>query len=187
MKYKLLKVVTLISIVLSGCRMLNEPKVPEPKFEVTKKQKVKALLKSIETGDTLSLSYINKNKYIQHNLYFPDGYATIAAFIKSAGPNSPKIKSIRLIQEGNLVFAHSTYNSVVAGFDIFRFENELIVEHWDNVQYSPNPNPSNRTMTDGDTVIKDHFLTELNKIVVKDFVNTIFVKGEMDKLQRYFK
>ncbi len=39
------------------------------------KQQVVALLKSIETGDSKPLAYINRNKYVQHNLATGDGLA----------------------------------------------------------------------------------------------------------------
>jgi len=41
------------------------------------KQQAVDLLKSIETGDTNPLAYINPNKYVQHNLAVGDGLAGV--------------------------------------------------------------------------------------------------------------
>ena len=46
----------------------------------------------------------------------------------------------RVIGQGNFVvsFAHQIRNGIdYAAFDIFRLENGLIVEHWDNVEPLP--------------------------------------------------
>lgn len=38
------------------------------------------------------------------------------------------------------------------GFEVFRFENDRVVEHWDNLQSKPDsPNPSGHTMLEGST------------------------------------
>ena len=51
-------------------------------MEISNKQKVVALLKSIETGDTAPVSYINPEKYIQHNLAIANGLAGFGALKK---------------------------------------------------------------------------------------------------------
>ena len=73
------------------------------------------------------------------------------------------------------------------GFDIFRFEDGLIVEHWDNLQETPaTPNPSGHSMIDGATELKDLGKTEANKALVKNFVEDILVNGKIEKLAGYF-
>lgn len=52
------------------------------KMEVSNKEKVVSLLKAIETGATEPISYINPNKYIQHNLGVADGLAGFGALLK---------------------------------------------------------------------------------------------------------
>lgn len=46
------------------------------------------------------------------------------------------MNTARVFEDGDYVFAHSDYNffGPKIGFDIFRFENGKIVEHWDNLQ-----------------------------------------------------
>ena len=107
----------------------------------SRKQQVIDLLKSLETRDPVPFTYVNLNKYIQHNLQVAPGLAGVAALIKNMPPDA-SVKTIRVFEDGNYVFAHTEYNffGPRIGFDIFRFEDGLIVEHWDNLQETrPNP------------------------------------------------
>jgi len=158
-------------------------------MEISNKEKVVALLKSIETGAQGPVGYINPNKYIQHNLGVADGLAGFGALLQQLPPNSAKVNTVRAFEDGDFVFTQTDYNffGPKIGFDIFRFENGKIVEHWDNLQEKPaNPNPSGNTMIDGTTEIKDIDKTEENKTLVKNFVEDILVYGKMEKLAGYF-
>ncbi|MGD1841500.1 MAG: nuclear transport factor 2 family protein [Thermonemataceae bacterium] len=159
------------------------------KKEVTNKEKVVALLKSIETKDQKpSQNYVHPNKYIQHNLGIADGPEGFGEFVKMIPPN-PTLNMVRVFQEGAYVFTHSVHKLFFPAvtFDIFRFEDGKIVEHWDNLQPKPEkPNPSGRTLIDGSTEIKDQHKTEENKKIAKSFVEEILVNGHMHKLENYF-
>lgn len=152
------------------------------------KQKVSALLKSIETGATDSMETINAEKYIQHNLSIGDGLEGLGAVLQQLPPNSTKVNTVRVFEDGDYVFAHTEYNffGPKIGFDIFRFEDGKIVEHWDNLQETAGPNPSGHTMTDGATEITDLDKTEENKTLVRNFIEDILVNGNMEKLAGYF-
>jgi predicted SnoaL-like aldol condensation-catalyzing enzyme len=154
----------------------------------THKAQVVALLKSIETGDSAPVSSINPDKYIQHNLAVGDGLAGFGAVLQALPKGSARANTVRVFQDGDYVFAHTEYNffGLKIGFDVFRFENDKIVEHWDNLQETSNPNPSGRTMLDGATVAIDIDQTESNKTLVRSFVEDILVDGKMDKLANYF-
>ena len=63
----------------------------------------------------------------------------------------------------------------------------MIVEHWDNLAEKPKKsNPSGHTQIDGPTEIKDQEKAQENKELAKEFVETILMKGQMDKLSQYF-
>jgi len=156
----------------------------------TRKVQVVTLLKSIETGNQEPVAFINPKKYIQHNLNVPDGLGGFLAFLQSLPPNSVKVNTKRVFRDGDYVFTHSDYSffGPKAGFDIFRYENDRIVEHWDNLQEKPaTPNPSGHTMTDGAVLVKDLHNTGQNKNLVRNFVTDILVNGNLNKLQAYFK
>lgn len=102
-------------------------------------EKVVALLKSIETGDAAPVAYINPTHYTQHNLGAADGLAGFGALLQALPKGSAKVNTVRAFQDGDYVVAHTDYNffGPKIGFDVFRFENGQIVEHWDNLQQTP--------------------------------------------------
>jgi len=159
------------------------------KMETSRKQNVKDLLKAIETGAREPVAIINPTNYKQHNLGVADGLAGFGALLQQLPPNSAKVNTVRVFEDGEYVFAHTDYNffGPKIGFDIFRFEDGKIVEHWDNLQEKPGaPNPSGHTMVDGATEVKYLDKTAANKILVRSFVEDILVNGKMDKLTGYF-
>ena len=156
-------------------------------MELTNKEKVVALLNSFNTKDKAPISYINPNKYIQHNLSVADGLAGFGDLMQHAPPQGFKAKVVRAFQEGDYVFTHTEYDffGPKIGFDVFRFEDGLIVEHWDNLLEVQPPNPSGRTQTDGATDITDKEKASSNKQVVKDLLQNVFMNGQMDKIANY--
>lgn len=155
---------------------------------VNQTEKVVALLKSIETGDPEPVAAINPNKYIQHNLGAGDGLAGFGALLQALPKGTARVNTIRAFSDGDYVVAHTEYDffGPKIGFDIFRFENGLIVEHWDNLQEKPTaPNPSNHSMTDGPAEPTDLSKTGENKQLVRAFVDDILVNGKMDRLPGY--
>lgn len=152
------------------------------------KEKVVALLKSIETGASEPVGYINPGKYIQHNLAVGEGLAGFGAVLQALPPKSAKVNTVRVWQAGDFVAAHTEYNffGPKAGFDIFRFEDGLIVEHWDNLQEIAPLNPSGHSMFDGPTAVVDLDKTESNKAVVKNFVQDVLMGLNPGKLTEYF-
>jgi predicted SnoaL-like aldol condensation-catalyzing enzyme len=152
-------------------------------------QQVVALLKAIETGDATAVAVINPKKYIQHNLSAHDGRAGFGALLEAVPKGSAKVNTVRVFQDGDFVFTHTDYNvfGPTIGFDIFRFEDGKIVEHWDNLQETPkSSNPSGRTMVDGATQPDNPASTDSNKKLVASFVDDILVNGRMAKLAGYF-
>lgn len=156
---------------------------------MTHKQQVVALLKSIEMGDGGPVAVINPNKYIQHNVGVADGLVGFGALLQALPSKSARVKTVRVFEDGDYVFAHTDYNffGPKIGFDIFRFENDRIVEHWDNLQETDGPNPSGHTMTDGPTDVQDADKTEANKALVRAFVDDVLVHGRRDRLAGYFE
>ncbi len=156
-------------------------------MELSQKEKVVALLNSFNTGDKTPIGYINPTKYIQHNLGVADGLEGFGEVIKNAPPEGFKANVVRAFQDGDLVFTHTEYDffGPKAAFDVFRFENGQIVEHWDNMTEVTAPNPSGRTQFDGHTEITDLDKTEANKALVKNFVEEVLMNGKMDNLTTF--
>ncbi|MEM6633148.1 MAG: hypothetical protein AAF694_25985 [Bacteroidota bacterium] len=192
-KQVFLGVFTIAALVLS-CGPTNpststnpETNPTEEKMELSNKEKVIALLNSFNTGDQTPISYINPEKYVQHNLAVGDGLAGFGEVMKNAPEGGFKANVVRAFQDGDYVFTHTEYDffGPKAGFDVFRFEEGLIVEHWDNLTEITPPNPSGRTQLDGPKEITDLDKTEANKEVIKNMIVDILQKGESDKTTDY--
>jgi predicted SnoaL-like aldol condensation-catalyzing enzyme len=180
------------AVALAACFQLGTAQSPKAEKESrmsARKQQVVDLLKSIETGDPKPAAVVNPRKYTQHNLAVADGLEGFVAVLKVLPKGSAKVKTVRVFQDGDFVFAHTEYDffGPKIGFDVFRFEDGKIVEHWDNLQETPKrPNPSGHTLTDGPTEVKDLDKTEANKNLVRGFVDDVLVGGKLDKLAGYF-
>lgn len=156
-------------------------------MELSNKDKVVALLNSFNTGDQTPISYINPNKYIQHNLAVGDGLAGFGEVMHHAPEGGFKANVVRAFEDGDYVFTHTEYDifGPKAGFDVFKFEDGKIVEHWDNLLPVQKPNPSGRTQFDGATELTDLDKTEANKATVKAFIEDVIINHQMDKLTTY--
>lgn len=115
----------------------NKSNQSQGENKMTNKEKAVAVLESLESGEKKAIEeFVSSEKYIQHNLDFENGREGIIGsldYLKSIGT---KVDVKRVIGEKDLVAVHSEYelNGPKAIFDIFRFENGKIVEHWDNIQ-----------------------------------------------------
>ena len=89
----------------------------------------------IDRDPTVVAEYFGAN-YKQHNPVIPDGPSAIAAMI-------PTLRALTYepgmaVAEGDLVMVHGRYTGwgpkPMVAVDIFRVENDKIVEHWDVMQ-----------------------------------------------------
>lgn len=157
------------------------------KVVLSNKAKAKALIESIETGNPEPVGYINPNTYIQHNLAVEDGLAGFGAVMAQLPEGSARANVVRAFQDGDYGFTHTEYNffGPKIGFDIFRFENGLIVEHWDNLQETATQTASGRTQTDGSTKVTDLDKTKANKDLVAALMEDVFMGANPGKITEY--
>ena len=185
MKSTLIFSLLAIALVMSSCSTNKNSQIKkEVKMELSNKEKVVALLNSFNTGDQTPISYINHEKYIQHNLGVGDGLAGFGEVMKNAPEGGFKANVIRAFEDGDFVITHTEYDffGPKVGFDVFRFEDGKIVEHWDNLAEITPPNPSGRTQLDGQSKVTDLDKTESNKQVVQQFIDEVLLNGKMDNL-----
>jgi predicted SnoaL-like aldol condensation-catalyzing enzyme len=143
-----------------------------------RKEKIYDLLKGIESGDPESVKVVNENKYIQHNPQTREGGEGLAQLFLRLSKTNPKVEIVRLFEDGNFVFGHTIYDfsSVRIGFEVFRFEGDQVVEHWDNIQ------PRIGEMVGGTTASLDMNLTEENRELVRLFMKEIFIEKNLSGL-----
>ena len=152
------------------------------------KSKVTELLKAVGSGDMQPFGVIHPSRYVQHNLGLGDGLSGLMSALQGLEPGSVQIRPVRVFRDGNFVFAHtdSDFFGPRTGFEIFRFEDGMIVEHWDNGQETAGPNSSGHGMSDGPVQTSGLGDTAANKALVRRFVDDILVARRMDRLSTYF-
>ncbi len=150
----------------------------------TNADRIRALLKGIETGDPAAVAVISPDTYIQHNPQTHEGREGLAALFQRLSKSNPRVNVVRAFEDGDHVFAHTEYDFATRriGFEVFRFENGLAVEHWDNIQPRRGPNPSGHSMVDGPTEAADLARTEANRELVRGFVERVLVRRRLDTL-----
>lgn len=159
---------------------------------MTNKEKAIALITTFTTGDTEKAATLLKEDYIQHNLAFGTGKDAFVAAVAglAQAPVKTTVNNIRAFEDGDKVFLQTVYNFAGAGdqvaFDVFRFEDGLIAEHWDNLQDVAPANPSGHTQIDGTKEVKDFDKTEENKKLVLGFVEDVLMGKNMDALTSYY-
>ncbi|MEM9837586.1 MAG: nuclear transport factor 2 family protein [Pseudomonadota bacterium] len=130
--------------------------------------------------------------YIQHNPQVQTGAEGLVALIPLVEQSGMAITTHRVIAEGDMVVLHSTFDNAssfgapkLAAFDVFRVEDGLVAEHWDNLQPIPDVTASGRGMTDGATEITDLDKTEENKKLVLGFVRDVLGRAAPEKASQY--
>lgn len=154
--------------------------------------KAKELINCFASGDVKKAKSLLKENYIQHNLAYgtgADAFCDSVSYLGSA-PIKTTVNNIRAFEDGDKVFMQTVYNFAGTGeqvaFDIFRFEDGLIAEHWDNLAAKIQPNPSGRTQIDGQTGAKDLEKTEENREIVKNFLYDVMQGKNPQKTPDYF-
>lgn len=149
-----------------------------------KKDQIKALLKSIETGEPGPIAVVDEERYIQHNPQTQEGSEGLVALFQRLSKTNPRVNIVRAFEDGDFVFAHTEYDfaSRKIGFEVFRFDAGQAVEHWDNIQERLGPNQSGHSMVDGPTESTDLDQTDANRQLVRDFVETVLINASVNRL-----
>lgn len=159
---------------------------------MTNIEKAKALINCFRTGDVEKAKSLLKEGYIQHNLAYATGaeaFCGSVAYLGSA-PTKTTVNTIRAFEDGDKVVLQTIYNFAGAGeqvaFDVFRFEDGLIAEHWDNLANIAPANPSGHTQVDGDTNIVPNENTEKTREIVSNFLVDVMQGKNPEKTAEYF-
>lgn len=148
---------------------------PMPQIPLTNAEKAVEVLTYLGTTNQQPLKYI-RSDYIQHNLSASTGLNGLKQFL-SKFPASPQPTGqlLRVLTDGPYVIVN-TKSALGVVFDIFRFQDGKIAEHWDNLApNSAKKTPSGHTQTDGLIQPYDFSKTYPNKLLVLHALNKIYV------------
>lgn len=152
-----------------------------------KKYLLQKLLKGIETGDPEAATVVDEEVYIQHNPRTGDGSPGLAELFAKLAKTNPRVKFVRVFADGDYAFAHNEYDfsELEVAFEVFRFEGDKAVEHWDNIQLKQPPNPSGRGMLDGETQVTEHDKTDFNRQLVAEYTQRVLVDKNVEMLEQF--
>ena len=109
--------------------------------------------------------------------------------LKRLSMTNPRVNIVRAFAGGDYVFGHTEYDFATRriGFEVFRFEGDFAVEHWDNIRPRRGPNRSGHSMVDGPTEATDLDLTESNRALARSFVEQVLIDRRFDGLANYIE
>ncbi|MEZ9525598.1 nuclear transport factor 2 family protein [Enterovibrio norvegicus] len=145
------------------------------------------LKKGIENGDAHAVAVVDESQYVQHNPMTKEGGIGLAELFTQLAKTNPHVEIIRIFSDGDYIFAHTEYDfsSEKICFEVFRFEGDKTVEHWDNLQLKHAPNASGHSMTDGSTQVTDIALTESNRATINAFVQDVLINKQAHLMLDY--
>ena len=98
---------------------------------------VEALTKAFNDRDFSVLEQWWSPEYIQHNPFIPAKRAGLRGFVEALSRDR-RYEHGRVFADGDFVVVHGRYtggdSKTLVAVDIFRFENDKVIEHWDVLQ-----------------------------------------------------
>ena len=155
----------------------------------TEVEKALTFIHGIAARDAvLATRHLHPDRYIERDPRVADGVSGVQAHIDSLPRDNRELEVVRTLEDGAFVViqAHGDVLGRNEFFDVFRFDDGVIVEHWAFAAPGGPPNRSGHTQVDGPTEPKDLADTEKNKVVVRDYYETIHLSGRYDRIPEYF-
>jgi predicted SnoaL-like aldol condensation-catalyzing enzyme len=152
-------------------------------------EKVLTVFAGISAGDvSLATKHIDPKHFVQHNPHAADGVAGLTQFIAHAPREQLQLNVVRIFQDGPYVVTQATGQRSGKNifFDIFRFEDGLVVEHWAFSTIAAPPNHSGHTQLDGPTSATHIEDTEKNRSLLRTYYETFHIRGDHSRSQQYF-
>jgi predicted SnoaL-like aldol condensation-catalyzing enzyme len=131
--------------------------------------------------------------FVQHDVTLADGLAGLAEYAREIASSRADLTIYRTIEDGEFVLLHSMYRGLprssgpMIAFDLFRFRNGKIVEHWRGQQPEEPANLSGHTQLDGPTEVSDRHKTEANRDLVRRFKEVVTVEGRFDRVGEFIE
>lgn len=151
-----------------------------------------AMIDIFRKKDSTAVDRYFDRAFVQHDPNLTDGLGGMKSFAAEvASSPSADITIYRTLVDDNFVLLHSKYQGVarfggsVIAFDLFRFKDGKIAEHWGGQQPEEPPNLSGRTEVDGPTDVIDRERTEANRTLVRTYRETVMVSLRFDRIEEF--
>lgn len=181
------------TLSLIGCSSSDDDDTMAQEL-VSNTEKAIAVLGSLASGDsTVFADNVSADAYTQHNLSFPDGRDAVIDAMDAGALDGTTVELVRSFEDDDIVFTHAIYGGTWNGgtpqvaFDVFRFEDGLIVEHWDNLDAVQEDNDGT-TQTDGTltAIGTDAETSEATRALVATLSEALFLQGQWSSFGDYF-
>jgi predicted SnoaL-like aldol condensation-catalyzing enzyme len=153
-----------------------------------------AVIDIFRRKDPTAVDRFFAESFTQHDPNIADGLDGMKSFAAEvASSPAADITIYRTLVDGDFVLLHSKYEGVdryagpAIAFDLFRFKDGKIVEHWGGQEPQAPPNLSGRTQVDGPTEIFDREKTEANRTLVRTYRETVMVALRFDRIEEFIE
>jgi len=153
-----------------------------------------AMIDIFRKKDPAAVDRYFAESFVQHDPNLVDGLAGMKSFAAEiASSPAADITIYRTLVDGDFVLLHSKYQGVgryagpAIAFDLFRFKDGKIVEHWGGQEHEAPPNLSGRTQVDGPTEVLDREKTEANRTLVRTYRETVMVSLRFDRIEEFIE
>jgi predicted SnoaL-like aldol condensation-catalyzing enzyme len=153
-----------------------------------------ALVDIFRNKDVTAVERHFGQSFIQHDPNIADGLAGMKSFAAEVARSPASDVTIyRTLVDGDFVLLHSKYQGfpryagAAIAFDLFRFKDGKIVEHWGGQEPEDPPNLSGRTQVDGATDVVDREKTEANRALVRTYRETVMVQLRFDRIEEFIE
>jgi predicted SnoaL-like aldol condensation-catalyzing enzyme len=153
-----------------------------------------AMIDIFRKKDATAVDRYFGESFVQHDPNLADGLAGMKSFAAEvASSPTADITIYRTLVDEDFVLLHSRYDGVgrysasAIAFDLFRFKDGKIVEHWGAQEPEAPPNLSGRTQVDGPTEVLDREKTEANRTLVRSYRETVMVSLRFDRIEEFIE
>ncbi len=156
---------------------------------MTNIDKVRAIFDGIAAGDAAAATrQLDPKRYVEHDPQVGDGVAGVERYVEAFARGDHRLDLVRIIEDGDHVVTQADGRVREDGvfFDVFRFDDGLVVEHWGFAAPAGPPNRSGHTQVDGPVKAGRSEDTAATKAFARDYYETFHIAGRHDLADRYF-
>lgn len=167
---------------------MNTTKTSRTTGEMNKERVLKAVDAMFARRDLDAIDTFVDAKYLEHDPMVSGGREGLRTLLRDMGPEV-RYEPIRVLADGDMVALQGRVSGCCpepyVTMDLYRLAKGRIIEHWAAAQPEVSKTVSGHGMLDGPTEISEPQQTEANRRLTEDFIRTVMVDGQTQKLGEY--
>ncbi|WP_216616553.1 nuclear transport factor 2 family protein [Marinifilum caeruleilacunae] len=194
---KKLMILALSFTIFIACNNQNNQKKNNPDKSMNDMKDLKSIALKAQNAlfkdySTEEIKQYFKADYIQHNPFVATGIEPVLQLAPVLKEANTTYTNHRLLQDGDYIVFHNSYHNAeafgakeIVTFDVWRMEDGKVAEHWDNITPVVAKTASGRSQVDGPTKVEDLDKTDINKKIVKNFMDDVLFGKAPEKIVDY--